>query len=103
MSETEAVVRIQSQAGVEEFGQLVFGYSSATEKLDVEYVRVRKPDGQVVMTPESTAQHFAPGHIRRPTSRSPRSIRKPDGRILRRAAGSESEQRPRSRSLLFHR
>src|SRR5450759_763996 len=26
VSETEAVVRIQSQAGVEEFGQLVFGY-----------------------------------------------------------------------------
>src|ERR1700690_3000340 len=60
ISETEAVVRIQSQAGVEEFGQLVFGYSSATEKLEVEYVRVRKPDGQVVVTPESTAQDFAP-------------------------------------------
>src|SRR5271165_69274 len=58
--ETEAVVRIQSQAGVEEFGQLIFGYSSATEKLEVEYVRVRKPDGQVVVTPESTAQDFAP-------------------------------------------
>jgi tetratricopeptide (TPR) repeat protein/transglutaminase-like putative cysteine protease len=60
VSETEAVVRIQSQAGVEEFGQLVFGYSSATEKLEVEYVRVRKPDGQVVVTPQSTAQDFAP-------------------------------------------
>src|ERR1700720_3264863 len=56
VSETEAVVRIQSQAGVEEFGQLVFGYSSATEKLAVEYVRVRKPDGRVVVTPDSTAQ-----------------------------------------------
>src|ERR1700690_862817 len=60
VSETEAVVQIQSQAGVEEFGQLVFGYSSATEKLEVEYVRVRKPDGRVVVTPESTAQDFAP-------------------------------------------
>src|SRR5271157_5680059 len=39
VSETEAVVRIQSQAGVEESGQLVFGYSSATEKLDIQYVR----------------------------------------------------------------
>ena len=48
VSETEAVIRIQSQAGVEAFGQLVFGYSSATEKLEVEYVRVRKPDGRVV-------------------------------------------------------
>src|ERR1700682_3481272 len=60
VSETEAVIRMQSQAGVEEFGQLVFGYSSATEKFEVEYVRVLKPDGQVVVTPESTAQDFAP-------------------------------------------
>ncbi len=64
VSETEAVVRIQSQAGVEEFGQIVFGYSSATEKLEIEYVRVRKPDGQVVVTPESTAQDFAPDVLR---------------------------------------
>jgi tetratricopeptide (TPR) repeat protein/transglutaminase-like putative cysteine protease len=60
VEETEAVIKIQSQAGVEEFGQLVFGYSSATEKLDIDYVRVRKPDGQLVTTPESTAQDFAP-------------------------------------------
>ncbi|MFZ1917736.1 MAG: DUF3857 domain-containing protein [Terriglobales bacterium] len=60
VEETEAVVLVQSQAGVEEFGQLVFGYSSATEKLDVDYVRVRKPDGQVIVTPETTAQDFAP-------------------------------------------
>ena len=64
VSETEAVIRIQSQAGVEGFGQLVFGYSSATEKLEVEYVRVRKPDGRVVATPESTAQDFAPDVLR---------------------------------------
>jgi tetratricopeptide (TPR) repeat protein/transglutaminase-like putative cysteine protease len=60
VEESEAVVVIQSEAGVKAFGQLVFGYSSATEKLEVEYVRVRKPDGQVVVTPESTAQDFAP-------------------------------------------
>jgi transglutaminase-like putative cysteine protease/tetratricopeptide (TPR) repeat protein len=59
VEETEAVVLIQSEAGVREFGQLVFGYSSATEKLEVEYVRVRKPDGQLIVTPESTAQDFA--------------------------------------------
>ena len=64
VSETEAVIRIQSQAGVEAFGQLVFGYSSATEKLEVAYVRVRKPDGRVVGTPESTAQDFAPDVLR---------------------------------------
>ena len=60
VEETEAVIRIQSQAGVEQLGQLVFGYSSATEQLKVEYVRVRKPNGQVVVTPDSTAQDFAP-------------------------------------------
>src|ERR1700731_262035 len=64
LSETEAVVRIQSQAGVEAFGQLVFGYSSATEKLTIDYVRVRKPDGRMVATPESTAQDFAPDVLR---------------------------------------
>src|SRR5260370_30397763 len=64
VSETEAVVRIQSQAGVKAFGQLIFGYSSATEKLEVEYVRVRKPDGRVLVTPESTAQDFAPDVLR---------------------------------------
>ena len=64
VEETEAVIRIQSQAGVEQFGQLVFGYSSATEELKVEYVRVRKPIGQVVVTPDSTAQDFAPDVLR---------------------------------------
>jgi tetratricopeptide (TPR) repeat protein/transglutaminase-like putative cysteine protease len=64
VEETEAVVRIQSQAGIEQFGQLVFGYSAATEQLKVEYVRVRKPNGQVVTTPDSTAQDFAPDVLR---------------------------------------
>src|SRR5437016_3421479 len=58
--ETTAVIRVQSQAGVQGLGQLVLGYSSATEKLDVDYVRVRKPDGRVVETQASTAQDFAP-------------------------------------------
>src|ERR1043165_9129847 len=40
--------KIQSDAGVERFGQLIFGYSSANEKLDMDYVRVRKADGTVV-------------------------------------------------------
>jgi tetratricopeptide (TPR) repeat protein/transglutaminase-like putative cysteine protease len=64
VKETEAVIRVQSQAGVEQFGQLIFGYSSATEQLKVEYVRVRKPNGQVVATPDSTAQDFAPDVLR---------------------------------------
>jgi len=54
------IVRIQSEAGIQLFGQLVFGYSSGTEKLDVDYVRVRKPGGEVVETPAANAQDLAP-------------------------------------------
>lgn len=64
IEEVTAVIRIQSQAGVQAFGQLVIGYSSATEKLDVDYVRVRKPDGQVIETPVANAQDFAPDVLR---------------------------------------
>ena len=58
--DTTAVIRIQSQAGVQEFGQLIFDYSQDTEKLEIQYVRVRKPDGQVIETSLSGAQDFAP-------------------------------------------
>jgi tetratricopeptide (TPR) repeat protein/transglutaminase-like putative cysteine protease len=64
VKETTAVIRVQSQAGVKELGQLIFGYSSATEKLDVDYVRVRKPDGRMVETAAATAQDFAPEILR---------------------------------------
>ena len=64
MRDLKAVVRIQSQAAIREFGQLVFGYSTANENLNIDYVRVRTPDGQVVETPASTAQDFAPQTLR---------------------------------------
>jgi tetratricopeptide (TPR) repeat protein len=60
LQEVTAAIQIQSQAGIERYGQLVFGYSSATEKLDIDYVRVRKPNGQMVDTPAANAQDFAP-------------------------------------------
>lgn len=49
-------VKVQSDAGVERFGQLVFDYSSANEKLDMDYVRVRKADGTVVNAAVSDIQ-----------------------------------------------
>lgn len=58
--EETLAVRIQSEAGIERYGQLVFGYNSGTEKLDVNYVRVRKPGGEVIETPSANAQDFAP-------------------------------------------
>jgi len=48
--------RIQSNAAVEQFGQLVFAYSSANEKLEMDYVRVRKADGTVVNAAASDIQ-----------------------------------------------
>src|SRR5690348_184355 len=54
--ETIARVRVQSEAGVEQWGQHVFGYNSANEKVEISYVRVRKEDGTVVTTPEDAVQ-----------------------------------------------
>jgi tetratricopeptide (TPR) repeat protein len=52
-------VRVQSEAGLERFGQLVFGYSAANEKLDLEFVRVRKADGTAVSASESDVQDLS--------------------------------------------
>src|SRR5271154_5181494 len=40
-------VRVQSDAGVQQLGELVFGYNSANEVMDVRFVRVKKKDGSV--------------------------------------------------------
>lgn len=48
--------KVQSDAGVERLGQLVIGYSSANEKLDMDYVRVRKADGSTVNAAASDIQ-----------------------------------------------
>jgi tetratricopeptide (TPR) repeat protein len=48
--------KIQSDAGVERFGQLIFGYSSANERLDMDFVRVHKADGTVVNATASDIQ-----------------------------------------------
>jgi hypothetical protein len=52
-------VKIQSDAGVERFGQLVFPYTSANEKLEMDYVRVRKADGSVVNATTSDIQDLS--------------------------------------------
>ena len=49
-------IRVQTEAGVEALGQLVFGYSAASEKLDIKYVRVLKAGGVVVTAPSSAVQ-----------------------------------------------
>lgn len=52
-------VRVQSEAGVQQLGQLVFGYNSANEKLEVGYVRVRKADGSVVSASAGDVQDLS--------------------------------------------
>jgi len=49
-------VRVQSEAAVKQFGLLVYPYMGSFEKLEVVYVRVRKPDGTVIETPASDVQ-----------------------------------------------
>jgi tetratricopeptide (TPR) repeat protein len=49
-------VRVQSEAALERFGQLVFPYSSANEKLDIDYVRVKKANGTAVTASPSDVQ-----------------------------------------------
>jgi hypothetical protein len=41
-------IRVQSESGVQQLGQLVQAYNSANERMDIVYVRVVQPDGQVV-------------------------------------------------------
>lgn len=57
--ESIARVRVQSEAGVEQWGQVVVGYSSANERVEIPYVRVRKKDGTVVTAPADSVQDLS--------------------------------------------
>jgi hypothetical protein len=52
-------VRVQSEAGVKGWGQLRFGYNSASERLEIPYVRVIKPDGTVVTAGADAVQELS--------------------------------------------
>jgi hypothetical protein len=54
--EQTARVRVQSDAGVQRLGQLVFGYSSANELMEMAYVRVRRADGTVIEATSADVQ-----------------------------------------------
>lgn len=57
--EVYARVRVQSDAGVQQWGQVVAGYNSASERLDVQYVRVHKKDGATVTAPADSVQDLS--------------------------------------------
>ena len=46
--ETVARIRVQSEAGVQQWGQLLEGYNSANERVEIPYVRVLKENVTVV-------------------------------------------------------
>ena len=54
--EIAAMVRMQAEAGVHNFAVLAFPYANANENVELDYVRVRKPDGTVVTTPANNIQ-----------------------------------------------
>src|SRR5208337_4093390 len=54
--QVDTQIRIISEGGVQALGQLKVGYSALSDKLDIVYVRVRKPDGSVVTAQDSTIQ-----------------------------------------------
>ncbi len=49
-------VRVQTDGGVQQWGLLNLPFQSATQTVDVDYVRVRKPDGSIVVTPPDNIQ-----------------------------------------------
>jgi tetratricopeptide (TPR) repeat protein/transglutaminase-like putative cysteine protease len=57
--ETIARIRVQSEAGVQQWGQIEVGYNSANERVEIPYVRVLKADGTVVKAGDDTVQDLA--------------------------------------------
>ncbi|HUN87603.1 MAG TPA: DUF3857 and transglutaminase domain-containing protein, partial [Terriglobales bacterium] len=62
--EVNAVVKVQADAGVQELAVLKFAYTSSTENLEIDYVRVRKADGTVVNTPAYNIQDLPADNTR---------------------------------------
>lgn len=54
--ETTARIRILADAGVKEMAVLAFTYTASNQQVDIGYVRVLKPDGSVVTTPDYNMQ-----------------------------------------------
>jgi tetratricopeptide (TPR) repeat protein len=57
--ETYLRVKVQSEAGVQRWGQVIVGYNAANERLDMAFVRVHKADGSVAATPADAVQDLS--------------------------------------------
>jgi tetratricopeptide (TPR) repeat protein/transglutaminase-like putative cysteine protease len=49
--ESTSRIRIQSDAGVQQYSVLIVAYAKAEQSVDFDYIRVVKPDGTIVVTP----------------------------------------------------
>ncbi len=56
-----ARIHLQSDAGVQQLGELVFGYNSSNEQMEVRYVRVLKPDGTTVTAAPDAIKEMTAG------------------------------------------
>ncbi|MCL2660015.1 MAG: DUF3857 domain-containing protein [Acidobacteriaceae bacterium] len=56
--QVSAVMRIQSEAAVRNYGVLTIPFAANNEHVELDYVRVRKPDGSVVETPVADAMEM---------------------------------------------
>ena len=65
-SEREQVtrIRIQTQAGVQAFGELHFPYNSANDKIEIVSVKVTKPNGAVTTAGPDSVQDLTPPVVR---------------------------------------
>jgi len=54
-----AKIKVQSESGVEQWGQLVVGYNSANERVEIPFVRVLKLDGSTVTAPQDSIQDLS--------------------------------------------
>ena len=57
--ETVARIKVQSEAGVQQWGQIQVGYNSANERVEIAYVRVIKADGTVVKAGDDAVQDLS--------------------------------------------
>jgi hypothetical protein len=57
--EIYARIKVQSDAGVAQWGQVVVGYNSANERIEIPYVRVHKSDGTVITAPADAVQDLS--------------------------------------------
>jgi tetratricopeptide (TPR) repeat protein/transglutaminase-like putative cysteine protease len=56
--EITGVIDIQNQAAVKALSVIPFDFASSSEHVEIDYVRVRRPDGTVIPTPASDVQEL---------------------------------------------